>query len=372
MNQKINDIAFISKPIIPPWNDGTKVLIRNLIYGLTKFNYLIVSSDIYRIIKKNVTNVPLAKGNYPTFVYKTKLFFYFTLKKRAKIYCYFFAPTPYNVYVSKTINRIAETRSVQVIPSQPLSWRHKEEIIFGDKIIVLSRYSYRKVLSLGIKKEDVKIIPPPLLPTYEDLEKRAKEIRHRLSIEKDQFVILYPGDLEFSGAIWNVLKASVEILRNYKAIFVFASRPKTDEARTIQEIVEKETYAYGIADRCRFVGEVPDIKGLIKGADLCILPAETTYAKLDYPLVLLEAMEQGIPIIVGKGTPAEELTKLHNCGIAVDPFNSFELVEAISKFLENKELRKEMGERGKEAIKSCYTPDKIGEMYENVFKELLE
>lgn len=373
LQKNLPDILFVSKPLSPPWNDGTKVLIRNLISGLNRFSYLIFTSESYKIDKSNFINIPLAtRGKGEQLIYKAKLLSYISMKRRAAIYCYFFAPTPTTVYIARAVNRIRGVPSVQVIPSQPLSWRHKDELIFGDKIVVLSRYTYEKVISLGVEKDRVTIIPPSVCPTFEEnLERRAVELRKRLSIEPEQYVILYPGDLEFSGAIWNILETAKKVVKEFNTVFIIASRPKTEVALNIEKIVHREVEASGISNKFRFVGEVPDIKALIKLSDLCIFPVETTYAKIDYPLVVLEAMELGIPIVVGKGTPLEELAVEYGTGFAVNPYSSDELKEAIIALLANGELRKNLGMKARSTIRENFLPEHIGGLYEKVFEELL-
>lgn len=364
-------IFLVSKPIIPPWNDGSKNLVKNLIYGLDRYSYKIITSPYSLIKKENLENIFLFSNNVDPKIYNMKLAYYLGSKKRADIYNFFFAPNPVSVFVSSIISKLKKTLTVQTICSIPGSWKNINSLIFGDKVVVLSKYTRDKLVENGVNGDKISIIPPSFTPIVENLEQRARSARQRLAANDEQIIVLYPGDLEFSGAAWVVLRTALKIARNNNLIFVFSCRPKTKGSKAIQRLLEKEAHQGGIADKCRFLGEVPDMMGLIEASDICVLPAETTYAKLDYPMVLLEAMSLGKPIIVGKNTPPGEIVE-SGCGYAVTPGNVDELASTILKLAENKKMRIESGFKGKEFIYKEFNLQKIGKLYESVYNELLE
>ncbi|KGK91277.1 hypothetical protein DP73_04775 [Desulfosporosinus sp. HMP52] len=84
------------------------------------------------------------------------------------------------------------------------------------------------------------------------------------------------------------------------------------------------------------------------------------------PNKLYEAMALGKPIIVGKGTGIDGLISRNKVGLAIE-YTSEAFWEAVNILRNNPDLRKEMGEQGREIYKSKYSwsimEDKLIDLY---------
>lgn len=65
---------------------------------------------------------------------------------------------------------------------------------------------------------------------------------------------------------------------------------------------------------------------------------------------IFEFMESGLPIVCSKNRIWSEIVNKYNCGIAVDPNNVEEILNAFSILLNNKELAIQMGSNGRIAV----------------------
>ena len=72
------------------------------------------------------------------------------------------------------------------------------------------------------------------------------------------------------------------------------------------------------------------------------------------PNKLFEYMAAGLPIIASNFPLWRQVIEVHHCGICVDPLSPKKIAEAISLIMENPELAKEMGQRGKEAASNHF------------------
>lgn len=61
-------------------------------------------------------------------------------------------------------------------------------------------------------------------------------------------------------------------------------------------------------------------------------------------------MSMGSPVIITKYPYAEKMIQKYNFGIAVNPDNVDEIVEAINFLVDNPDKSKEMGENGRRAV----------------------
>jgi len=105
-------------------------------------------------------------------------------------------------------------------------------------------------------------------------------------------------------------------------------------------------------ERIHFVGSVP-YPTFIK-----IIQLSSVHVYLTYPFVLswslLEAMSVGCAIVAGDTQPVREVIKDQKTGILVDFFDPEKLSTAITKLLDNKRLRAELGQNARNHIIKNY------------------
>jgi phosphatidylinositol alpha-1,6-mannosyltransferase len=203
----------------------------------------------------------------------------------------------------------------------------------------------------------------PELPS----QSRIDAVRQTLQA-KDRPIVLFPGDYEVSQAA-RTFAASIQRYEGTKPLFVFACRTKTPHALEEESRLRRELSLY--QNDVRFIGEVKDIFALLAASSVISLPAEDLYAKMDTPLVLLEAMSFGVPIIVTNTPPLSEMLEVP-CGLAVSPANADELASATRKLVESPALRTSLGETGKQRVHSFYSAKAMATRYEALYGEVLQ
>ena len=92
-------------------------------------------------------------------------------------------------------------------------------------------------------------------------------------------------------------------------------------------------------------------------ADIFVFP--TYYGNECFPLVLLEAMQYGLPCITTNEGGIPDMVQDGVNGIICERQNAESLAAAIEKLLLNPELRKQMGQKGFEIFKERFTLDKF-------------
>jgi phosphatidylinositol alpha-1,6-mannosyltransferase len=116
------------------------------------------------------------------------------------------------------------------------------------------------------------------------------------------------------------------------------------------------------------MGEVPFIHDLLAVADLVTLPTDTLYAKMDMPLVLVEAMVLGRAVLVGQGTPAEELA---DNGAAMTVVTERSAVSSVTRrLLEDSTLRSQLGAEARRVALRDYDAQHMAAQYEALYDEL--
>ena len=99
------------------------------------------------------------------------------------------------------------------------------------------------------------------------------------------------------------------------------------------------------------------------------LPSDVAYAKMDYPLVLLEAMALARPVVVATGTPAAELAE-EGGAIAVAP-DTEALAAALAPLLDNEAERARHGVAARNRAVSAFGRSRMAHDYELLYDALL-
>ena len=110
----------------------------------------------------------------------------------------------------------------------------------------------------------------------------------------------------------------------------------------LQQLCQK----LGVATSVHFLGQVDELtlKMLYQHADLFVMPSRGE----GFGLVFLEAMAWGTPVIAGNQDAAVEVVQHGETGLLVDPDNVSELAQSILRLIRNEDLRKKMGEAGRQ------------------------
>lgn len=371
----IRNVLLVSKPVAPPWNDSSKNLARDLGAHLSSYQGLLMGRaqpqapqlgrarvlSVYRDRRIGGFSPPMS-AQWPVL---TRLL----SERESSLWHFFFAPNLRTSTVARACAQLRGRPTVQTVCSAPANGTNLRQVLFADMVVVLSEHSRRRCLAAGVAADRVVHIPPciPPLPVPDLEQRRVTRIAHALPTSAP--IILYPGDLEFSDGARRALACLAALPSHLDAHLVLCCRDKTPAAFAARAELTAAACRAGLGPRVHMIGETPAIHDLLYAADIVLLPAETLYAKMDLPLVLLEAMALGRPVLVLSGTPAAELAQ-DGAALAVDR-EPGALAIATEALLEDDTRRAKMGERARERVAAWYNPPAMARAYEAVYDRLL-
>jgi len=122
-----------------------------------------------------------------------------------------------------------------------------------------------------------------------------------------------------------------------------------------------------LADRVEFLGNVDDVTAVLARAHLFVL----TSLNEGLPLVVVEAMRAGLPVVATRvgGTP--EAVIEGETGLLVDPGDVTGTRMAISRLLEDLDLAERLGRRGQQVAQAQFSVDGMVNGVVDVYEELL-
>ena len=363
-------ILLVSKPVEPPWNDSSKNLVRDLVLGMRRHDAVAFGRrggdrELGRARLEPVH--PAGTGRFaPGLAEQVRVLRHLAFGPRADLWHFFFAPNPRTSTVAHAASRVRRVRSVQTVCSVPRDDVDPKRVLFADRVVVLSHFTAERFERAGLGPERVVRIPPAAPPLVPLDPERHRKTRTGLGIDPDALIVLYPGDLEFGRGARFTLEAHAKLPK--ETHLVMACRAKTAKAREVEAELRALAARLGTSERVLFLGETSKILDVVGTADVVSLPSDVAYAKMDYPLVLLEAMALARPVVVAEGTPAAELAD-GGAARAVAP-NSDAVAEALSTLIADAAYREALGARAREAALAEYDRTRMAHAYEALYDSL--
>ncbi len=275
---------------------------------------------------------------------------------------FFFQPNPRTSWAARAIRRVRPRPTVHTVSSAPRRDGALRSLHFADRTVVLSRATERCLLEAGV--HGVVRIPPAVAPLEVPTELERAETRAHFNLPNTEALITFPGDLERGAELAIHALAQVP-----DAVLALAYRNKTSRANDAEPRLKALAAAMGIAARVRWIGETPRILSLLGASDVVVLPSRDLGAKVDLPLVLIEAMWQARPVIVARDGSAEELAE-GGAAIAIET-ETDALAATLRSLLDDTIVRRAIGERARAAAIANHEPSRMAARYEALYDELL-
>lgn len=232
-----------------------------------------------------------------------------------------------------------------------------------DHYVALTESDQASLAALGVGNAKVTIIPNA---AADDCFKAADPApfrrKHQLEGKK---VILYLSSLHPFKRPDLLISALPQIIEKEPDAFVILVGPDAGELSRLSRLGE----TLRVADHFRWIGV---LRGAEKheafaAADMVVLPSDEE----PFPLVLLEAMAHGKPVVGSDATGPSAIIGHGETGFIFPRGRADELAVAILRLLENPELRKKMGDRARAVALSQYSVSRALDLVEGLYARVL-
>jgi len=140
-----------------------------------------------------------------------------------------------------------------------------------------------------------------------------------------------------------------------------------------QEALEAEARELGVADRVRFLNEVPDrdLPALYNSAEIYLGVSRLLEHRVEgFGISLAEASACGIPVIAGRSGGIPEAVRDGETGLLVDAERPEAVVEAVRRLLDDPALRARLGAAGRRVVETHFNWDRVAADLARIGREL--
>ncbi len=230
--------------------------------------------------------------------------------------------------------------------------------------------SYSAVLPLKwrglfLKKLDKVIVPSNYLK--ERLFKKNTEvIKFGIDVNKFKPIKSKKEDNEIKVAFFGhpgVFKGQIDFAKASKKF----SKKIIPYMYFTEEIPKTIFYIQKINPNINIRGYTENIVNAYNEMDLIVLPYRNPLGAIANPLILLEAMSCGKPVITTNMPFLKEI--VGNAAITVPPYNHKKLAKAVNWLAENEEVKVSLGKRAREIIVNNYNEKEMFEKYLQLYQK---
>lgn len=362
-------MQFVSKSVEPPFRDGSKCLVRDLCLHLRDFEPHVLSSlpAVAQLGSASVAHrVYAGAGSYrPAFAENLRAAAFLATVSRAELWHFVFAPNKLSSSVGRALRKWRRIPCLQTIASPPLSFSEAPKLLFGDVVVAQSAWTKSQFeRALGpVQAMRIEEIPPPAPLVSSVSCERQLAARRALGVSEGVPLFLYPGDLEVSEGAQLVAKWAPSMREQLPtAQVVLAYRNKTPQAAVRAEQLRR------LADPALLsvAADVQDIHALVATATAVLFPVDNLYGKVDLPIVLLEAMRLGTPVLALNQGPLGSLK-----GATLLSGEARDWLAAAQKVATDPAHQASRAAAGRQAVAQFYDPQIVAARYEELYRELL-
>ena len=314
--------------------------------------YPIISFEAYKIFTKIIGKCDLVHAH--GHVYMASYLAGMVAKKLKKP----FIVTQHNTFIDyrSFLNIIEEVNDLVI---------GKSVLRTADRITTVSKETMKYVLRLGADKTKTQVIYNGVdINNFRPVNKN--ECRTRLGLPQNRKIVFSVRRLVYKNGLDTLIESVPKVTKKHPdVLFVVAGKGPS------RKLIEDRIKELGVSQNIKLAGFVPDklLPVYYNAADYFMLPSASGEG---LPLVLLEAMACGLPVIataVG-GTP--EIIEHMKNGVLVPPLNPEAIAEATSKLLSETKLGKTMGEIARRNVEDNYTWKENVRQLQTIYEEFMQ
>jgi glycosyltransferase involved in cell wall biosynthesis len=232
---------------------------------------------------------------------------------------------------------------------------------YGDCVTANSPSVASGLREHGMKPSLIELLPNGHDPKRYSLVESKAELRVRLGLPQDKFILVTTGRLIPSKRHCDLLESfkAIKTIHNVQLVIVGDGQ--------LDSILEAQALSLGISDDVKFVGFQNDVPAFLKVADLFVFPSETE----GLPNSLIEASLARLPIVACDAPGVVDVIEHEVNGLRVSTRSPDQLADAVNRLLSNPELARRLALKAEELATEKYCLSSVIQQVESIYSRVL-
>jgi glycosyltransferase involved in cell wall biosynthesis len=220
----------------------------------------------------------------------------------------------------------------------------------ANRVITVCEPFARQLAGAGVAREKISVRHNSIGPAAEVGAEEVQALRRRLGVEGGERLILSVGRLSREKGHVDLIEALGELRRlnaglDFKLIIVGEGPERVR--------VESAASAAGVSDRIVFAGHSSEVRAFYELADVLALPSHSEGS----PLVLLEAMAAGLPVVATRVGGVPEIVNDGESALLVAPRDARAMAAALERVLTDEACARALAANASSRAASHFSPE---------------
>ena len=210
------------------------------------------------------------------------------------------------------------------------------------------------VVNLGINFDKYRRVPP------------IDAFSSRYPAAEGKRLIVYLGRISYSKGLDLLARAFGRVVRSHQDTWLVLVGPDHEGyGAEVRRVLDQE----GVLEQAIFTGMIPEQEKIeaLWAADVFVLPS---YVE-GFGIAMIEAMACERPVVITSGSCMRREVAQAEAGLVVN-CEVEELAQALIRLLDDPQLRRRMGQNGKNLVEAKFTWSKVAERMLGVYEEVLK
>jgi len=232
-------------------------------------------------------------------------------------------------------------------------------------VVVSCRYRINQLKTRRLDTNGIQILHAPVDTKLFKPIDGPNFLKKDLGISEDRPLVGMACNINYNKGVEYFLEAAAKIKKKFPdAQFVIIGRPIATQKKYYEKIIAYRSHL-GLESDVIITGYRDDMPECLASLDVFVLPSLSEAS----PLVILEAMACGIPVVATRVGGVPEIVIDGKTGYLVPPKDPLTLAKKVVLLLKNRELRLRMGQTARKRVQEYFDIEHVLNRVESIIQE---